>query len=807
MRKVNLLENLIRDVLYGGRMFRRSPGFTAIAVLSLALGIGANTAIFSLVNAILLRSLPVSHPEQLVLLTSYDRTGKVGDFPTSDYLDLRDHSRAFSGLLAASHLAQIDVGFGGQIESAHSKIVSGNYFSVLGVRTAIGRTLRNEDDNLPVAVISDRFWRRSFGGSPSVLGKQVSLDGVAFTIAGVVPPGFFGEVVGEAPDIWASLMLGQAEGRDQPGITWLNLIGRLRPGVRIEQAAAELNVLLSQIRAAGGRSSIERIAVEPGGRGLSDLRERFSDPLRILMVVVAVVLLIACANLASLLLARAVTRQREIATRLAIGASRGRLVRQLLTESLALTLLGCGLGLLFAVWSTRLLLTMVAGGGRAIVLDLRPDIRVLLFVGTVSVATGILFGLAPALQAVRRDVGLALKLSARNLAGRGRQWGLRDALIVGQVALSLVLVVGGGLFIRTLRNLKVQDAGFRADNVLIVEFNPQRGYQPQWTDLIVRLLQGAKAIPGVRAASVSFNGTLADFGSGVMGLQVDGYVPANTEDQRARADWIGPDYFETSGIPILEGRDFSLADNSNAPRVAVINQTMARHYFGNRSAVGRRFEFNKEGYEIVGVAKDAKYNDLRESTQRLVYFAVLQQKNGGIYSLEVRTAGSPIAFAGSLRAAIREIDPRMRIGEVTTLSKRIDRKLSREYVVAGISGFFSGLTLVLVSIGIYGTLAYTVAQRTNEIGIRMALGAQPASILMMVLHDVLRVLAAGLVVGVAAVLACGRLVASMLFGLKPTDLATIALAASALIVTALAAGYIPARRASRTDPLTALRFE
>jgi predicted permease len=799
---VNLVENLIQDALYAGRMFRRSPGFTAIAVLSLALGIGANTAIFSLVNAVLLRSLPVNHPEQLVLLTSFLQTGKLGDFSSSDYLAFRDGSRALSGLLAASHLAQVDVGFGAETETAQSKVVSGNYFSLLGVATALGRPFRNEDDSLPVAVISDRFWRRSFGGSPSVIGQQVTLDGRAFTIVGVAPPEFFGEVVGEAPDIWASLLLGEMERRNQPGITWLNLMGRLRRGVRIEQAGAELNVRLSQVR---GESGIERIAVEPGARGLSDLRERFSDPLQILMAVVAVVLLIACANLASLLLARAATRQREIATRLAIGADRGRLVRQLLTESVLLALLGCGLGLLFAAWSTRLLLTMVSGGGSAIVLDLRPDIRVLLFVGAVSVATGILFGLAPALQAVRRDVGPALKLSARNLAGRGRQWGLRDALIAGQVALSLVLLVSGGLFIRTLRNLKIQDVGFRADNVLVVEFNPQREYQPKWTDLIVRLLQGAKAIPGVRAASVSFNAP-ADSESGVMGLQIDGYVPGSTEDQRARADWIGPDYFETAGIPILAGRDFSLADNSTAPRVAIVNQTMARHYFGNRPAVGRRFEFNKEGYEIIGVAKDAKYNDLRESTPRLVYFAELQ-KNDGINSLEVRTAGSPLAVAGSLRKAIRAIDPRMRIGEITTFSERIDRKLSREYLVADISGFFSGLTLLLVSIGIYGTLAYAVAQRTNEIGIRMALGAQPASILAMVLQDILRVLAAGLGAGVVAVWACGRLVASLLFGLKPTDLATIALSVLALIAIALAAGYVPARRASRIDPLSALRFE
>jgi len=810
MRKVNFVENVIRDIRYAGRMFRKSPGFTAIAVLSLALGIGANTAIFSLIHAVLMRDLPVGHPEQLALLTSFVQTGKLGDFATEDYLDLREHSRSFSGLIAASHLAQIDVGFAGQTETAQRKIVSGNYFSSLGVTTALGRPFTNEDENLPVAILSDRLYQRSFGGSPSVLGKQVTLDGMAFTVIGVAPPEFLGEVVGEAPDIWASLILGQAERRNQAGITWLNLIGRLIPGVTMERAAAELNVLLPQLHAQGrGSGFIKSVTVAPGGRGFSDLRERFSGPLRILMVVVAVVLLIACANLASLLLARAATRQREIATRLAIGAARGRVLCQLLTESVVLALLGCGAGLLFAAWGVRILLALLTGGapggGRAIVLDLRPDLPVLLFAAAVSLATGILFGVAPALQAVRRDVGPALKLNARNL-GPGRPWGLRNLLVAAQVALCLFLLVGGGLFIQTLRNLRVQDAGFHPGNVLIVQFNPQRGYRPQVADLVVRLLQGVKAVPGVQAASVSFNGILSDSASGVAGLQVDGYVPPSAEDQRARADWVGPDYFATAGIPLTEGRDFSLADDSAAQKVAIVNQTMAAHYFGNRPASGRRFQFNKEAYTIVGVAKDAKYQDLRESTPRLVYFAVLQ-RGGGIGALDVRTAGSPLAFAGTLRTAIRQIDPRLRIGEVTTLSGRMDRKLSREYLVADISGFFSGLTLLLVSIGIYGTLAYSVARRTSEIGIRMALGAQPGSVLRMVLRDILRLLAVGVAVGVVAVLACGPLVESMLFELKSSDLPTIALAALALAATALAAGYLPARRASRIDPLTALRLE
>jgi predicted permease len=803
MRKVNLLENLMQDLRYAGRTFRKSPGFTAIAVLSLAFGIGTNTAIFSLIDAVLLKSLPVNHPEELAALEPLSPEGKRGwGFSYPAYLDLRDANHVFSGLLAASGPRQIEVGIGADTEPAQNKIVSSTYFSVLGVRPILGRAFNNQDDGLQVAVISHRFWKQSFGGSDSVLGRQIALEGVPFTIVGVAPPGFFGEAVGEAPDIWASVSLEQAQRRNDRGYVWLNLMGRLKPGVKASQAAAELNLILTHT----GPANAEHTAVEPGGRGLSGLRDRFTDPLRILMAVVAVVLLIACANLASLLLARATARQREIATRLAIGAGRGRLVRQLLTESVLLAAMGGMLGVLFATWSSRLLLDLVVGGGRPIALDLRPDVRILLFAGMISLVTGMLFGLAPALQAVGRDVAPALKLGARSLAGRGRRWGLKDALIVAQVALSLLLLVVGGLFIRTLQNLKDQDTGFRAGNILSVELGAQRGYQPQWPALEVRLLERMRAIPGVQAASVSFNGTLSDSGSGVGGLKIDGYIPRSPEDQRSRADWVGPGYFETAGIPLLDGRDFTLADNTAAPKVALVNQTLARHYFGNSPAVSRRFEFNKESYEIIGVVKDAKYIDLREPSPRLVYFASLQ-RTGGIHALEVRTAGSPLAFAGTVRTAIREIDPRLRLGIVTTVQQRIDRKLSREHLVADLAAFFGGLTVLLVAIGIYGTLAYSVAQRTNEIGIRMALGAQPWSVLRMVLRDILLVLAAGLAVGVAAVMACGQLVASMLFGLKPTDATTIALAALVLSAMALAAGYIPARRASRVDPLAALRAE
>ena len=520
----------------------------------------------------------------MVVLASFSKEGRVGDFGYPDYLVLRDGNRAFSGVLAASSLARINVGLGPQSAVANRKIVSSNYFSVLGIPPALGRVFETADESLPFAVISSGFWKRSFGGSPSAVGKQIDLDGLPFTIAGVAPPEFFGETVGESPDIWTTMSLLPAR-MNLPGFTWLNLMGRLRPGVQASQAAADLNLLLPQLTDGESRGGfIHRISVESGDRGGSGLRDSFSGPLSILMAVVAVVLLIACANLASLQLARAAARQREIATRLALGAGRGRIVRQLITESMLLASLGGVLGLLFAVWSERFLLTLVAGVGRAITVDLRPDIRILGFTAAISIATGVLFGLAPALMAVRQGVG---GVSSLIVASRGRRSRLREGLIAIQVALSILLLVVGGLFIRTIQNLKTQDVGFRAANVLSVQLGSERDYRPHWASVIVALLQRMEAIPGVQAASASFNETLANNSSGVSGLRFDGYPPAR-EKERTNANWVGPRYFETAGIPLVEGREFSLADNSQARKVAIINQTVARRYFGNRLAVARR---------------------------------------------------------------------------------------------------------------------------------------------------------------------------------------------------------------------------
>ena len=508
MNSIGFLETFWQDARFALRMLRRNPGFAAIAILTLALGIGVNTAIFSLLDAILLRTLPVSHPESLVVLASYSHDSRVGDFGYQDYLRLRDANQAFAGMLAASSQSRIDVDMDGDTESALRKIVSANYFSVLGVQPAVGRVFSNDDDNLPLAVISNGFWKRSFSGSRSVIGKQIDLDGSAFTIVGVAPQDFFGETVGEAPDIWATISLMPESRRSMPGYTWLNLMGRLKPGVHPQQASVDVSRVVPQLSASESHGGfLTRVAVESGDRGSSAMRDTFSVPLNVLMAVVAIVLLIACANLASLQLARAATRQREIATRQALGAGRGRIVRQLLTESVMLALAGGAVGLLFALWTEQFLLNLVAGAGRALAVDVGPNAHALGFTAAISIATGVLFGLAPALQAARQG-GVGLNPNSQFRVGRSRRWVLKDVLIAAQVALSVLLLIVGGLFVRTLENLKTQDIGFQAANVLSMQIGSEGGHQPLSANQIAPLLQRLDALPGVRASSFSFNPTL-----------------------------------------------------------------------------------------------------------------------------------------------------------------------------------------------------------------------------------------------------------------------------------------------------------
>jgi predicted permease len=809
------IDRVMQDVRYAARMLRNSPVFTAIALLSLALGIGANTAIFTMINAVLLQTLPVRDPERLVLLTSFQRNGLVGNFAYPDYERLRDGTQVFSGVLAASRPAPINVGVNNEPQRVLVQLVSGNYFGVIGVEPRLGRMFTPQDDDEPVAVISHGYWQRTFGGDPGVIGKSVTVNGSPCRIVGVTAPDFAGETVGQATDVWVPIGMLQSvrpsafDLKKVRFVSWLYLMGRLKPDMTIERARVEADILVARIHGEFGTNPemdyLHHIVMEPGSRGSAGLRNGFSAVLLTLMGVVAFVLLIACTNLATLLLARAVSRQREIATRLALGAGRGRLIRQLLTESVLLAVLGGALGLLFAFWSNRFLLRQVSEGVGSITVNLYPDLRVLLFSAAVAVLTGIVFGLVPALRAARANISANLRTQSPTPSHGARLWGLRDVLLTAQVALSLVLVAGGLLFARTLWNLKTLDLGLQPGNVLLAGVGPPD--QRLATDVVVRLLERASAIPGVVSASVSLNLPLGNTGSGVNGIEIPGFTPQSEEDQQARADWIGPSYFDTLAIPLVRGRAFSFADTTNSQSVVIVNETMARFYFGDRSPVGGRLRFNEKEYEIVGVVRDAKYRELRESTPRMLYFALLQNAAVGPMTLELRTSGSPLELAGAVRAALAEVDTRLTIREMTSLSGLIDRKLIPEYLIAGMSGFFSGLTLLLVCIGIYGTLGFTVSRRANEIGVRLALGAKPSRVLLMVMKDIMRPLAAGLVLGLLIVLASGPLVASLLFGLGANDPATMFFAALLLSSVALAAAYIPARRASRFDPYITLRLE
>jgi len=795
-------ERLVQDLRYGLRGLRRSPVFAVTAVISLGLGIGANTAIFSVIDAALLRPLPGVRTDRLVLITS----PKIGDFGYQDFLDLRSGTRTLSDVIAAASTRKVLAGIGTDTDQVLTKIVSGNYFDGLGVSAALGRTFTLAEETEPVAVLSHACWMRRFGGDARVLGRDIQLDGLRVAIVGVAPAGFFGEAPGESPEVWASVALLPAGMRKAPGFTWLNLIGRLRPDATIDEARADLSAIMARLHPSTSPDDVawRQIAVAPGTRGLSGLRDRFNDSLLVLMAIVGLVLLIACTNLGSLLVARGAARQKELATRLAIGASRGRVVRQLMTENLLLAVAGAGLGLIVAAWSSSALLRLAGGGADALALDVGVDERVLVFTAAVSIAACMLFGLAPAIRSVRQ-AGSSLVASGQRIVGRTRRWTTRDAFIVAQIALSLVLLTCSALFIRTLQNLEQQDLGFGLDSRVQVQIARERGYRPAIATLVPALLERTAAIPGVASASVALNGVLADSGSGVNGLKIEGYAPRDAQDARARADWVGPDYFRTVGIRLLSGREFTLGDTTDAQKVAVVNETMARHYFGDGTAVGRRFTFNKAEYEIVGVARDAKYTDLREPPPRVIYFALLQTA-GGVGVLEIRSSAlDPLALAEPVRAAIREVDPHLAADEIATPSARMGRKLAREHMVADLATVFSGLTLLLVSIGVYGTLAYSAARRTREIGVRLALGSRRAAVVWIMMRDIVVRLAVGVVVGAIGVFAAGRLVSALLFGLRPDDVPTIAIAVTILGLVAFVAGAVPTIRASRLDPARVLR--
>jgi predicted permease len=825
---------LSRDIRHAIRSLRQAPGFVLVVVITLGLGIGANTAIFSLMDQVLLRPLPVHDPSGLVLLDGpgafQGRTVNLATFSYPMYVDFRDRNEVFSGVLARFPLSTTVVWRGGS-ERANGELVSGNFFDVLGVRPALGRVLNTADDRVPgahpIAVLSYGYWQRRFGGDPLILNQTITVNGHPLTIVGVSARGFAGVQVGQAADVMLPLMMKAQmtptwNDLDNRRSRWVTVMARLKPGVSRTAAEAAMNVIYRQINEQEvkdipnnsenfrKRFVSKHLDVLPGHRGLSDLRREFSTPLIVLMSMVGVVLLIACANVANLLLARTTARQKEIALRLALGAGRARIIRQQLVESGLLALAGTVVGLLLAWWTGGLLLAALPGDPAARNLSAEPDLRVTGFAIGTGVLTALLFGIVPAIHATRAGVIAALKEESGSVAGGGRQARLRRVLVISQVALSMLLLAGAGLFARSLYNLKWLDPGFRVDDLFVFSVDPSlSGYEGgRLTTLYRRMQEELAAVPGVRSVSMSEVGTLAG-DNWSQTVRVDGYESKEGEDLNPSVDGVGPRYFETMGIPLVSGREFTERDVIGAPKVAIINETMAKYFFGSSNPIGRRFGFGRgkpTDIEIVGVAKDVRSVELRDQPPRYVYIPYAQDDSVTQLTYYVRAARDDGgAIAAGIRQSVRRLDPNLPIFNMKTMAVQIDESLFVERMVAVLSVAFGALATLLAAIGLYGVMSYAVTRRTREIGIRMALGAERRRVLWLVLREVAAMALAGIVGGLAAALWLTRQVQSQLYGLSPNDPLTLGIAMGLLAAVAIASGYIPARRATTIDPMIALK--
>ncbi len=829
------MSGLGRDLRHAARGLRKNPSFTLIVVVTLALGIGANAAIFSLMDQVLFRALPVRDPGQLVLLDGpgpfRGRTVNNMTFSYPMYADFRDRNEVLAGALARFQMS-MTVGWNGVADRAEGDLVSGNYFEVLGVRPALGRVFTAADDKTPgahpVAVISHGYWLRRFGGDHAIVNQPISVNGHPFTIVGVAEPGFNGIQVGTRSDVMVPMMMKASmtptwNDLDNRRSRWVNVMARLKPGITAEQAEVQLNVVYRQaneqeILALENPSESFRkrfvekhLEVLPGGRGLSDLRRQFSLALIVLMCMVGVVLLIACANIANLLLARATSRQKEFAVRLALGAGRARIVRQQLVESLLLAIAGAMLGLVLARWTGTLLIAALPGSGPADTLSASPDLRVVGFTLVLALLTAVIFGIVPALQATRPAVTSSLKEEAGSVAGGGRQARMRRALVVGQVAMSMLLLAGAGLFARSLHNLRSVDPGFRAESLISFSVDPfLSGYDRKRSLLLFeRLQKELAAVPGVRHVSMSEIGALTGNGWG-MTVRVDGYNQKEGEDMNPNFDGVGPGYFATMGIPLVRGREFSERDTKDAPRVAIINEAMAKYFFGETDPIGRRFGVGREpatSIEIVGVVKSVRSLTLRETPPRYAYLPYGQDESLTQLTFYVRAAGAEAHLAGAIRETVRRLDGNLPVFDMKSMEAQVAESLFVERMVAWLSVAFGALATLLAAIGLYGVMSYAVARRTREIGIRMALGAEPSGVLWLVLSEVALLSAVGVFAGLLTAFFAARRVESQLFGLTPTDPITLGSAVALLLTVALLAGFVPARRATRIDPLLALRTE
>ncbi len=859
------MKNLWQDVRYGLHVMLKNPGFTAVAVITLALGIGANTALFSVVNTVLLKKLPVTDPDGLVLFHSVSNSQFTpgshngtnltdpatnlttrSSFPYQTFLRMREQRGACSDVTAFGSIS-LNVNADGLADVADAQTVTGNYYEVLGVRPFLGRMITYADDNSavsPVAVISHRYWQKRFGGDRGVIGKQINLNNIPFTIVGVAPPGFEGAMdLGSSMDVaipmgWETRVNGDRSEFMGAGDWWLRIVGRLKPGATIEQARASLDLAFQQSalehregrqaqRRARGQEPIKQLEPKDyphlgaisGSRGEMGFRKFYRKPLRLLLGVVGLVLLISCANVANLLLVRASSRQKEIAVRLAMGASRGRLIRQLLTESVLLSTVGGAVGVLFALWIKDSLLGVNEwAAGPNVSLNPSLDLRVLGFTFGLSLLTGIVFGIVPAWRATRLDLTPALKDTGRGSSGTTRSV-LSRSLVVAQVSLSLLLLIGAGLLVRTLINLQGVETGFNERNLLLFNVDPtQVGYkEDRLRDFYQRMFAQLEAVPGVQAVTFSrlpllsrssVNGTF-DLPGAKPGP--DGNVP---QTGTVYFHNVRENFFTAMEIPLLQGRTFTAQDDLKAPKVAVVNQTFAQKYLAAGNPIGQRFSTDAarpNEIEIIGVVRDAKYTSQRDEIPATMYRSWLQTPGAtSNMTFEIRTAGEPKAYLPAIRQAMRELEPKLPLNNIKTQIEQADQTLGMERLFAKLMSLFGLLAQQLASIGLYGVMAYSVSRRTHEIGIRMALGANRGRMLAMILRQGMTLTLIGVALGLAGAYVLTKYLeslTSMLFGVQPRDPLTFVVTATLLTIVALVACFIPARRATKVDPMVALRYE
>jgi len=827
-RRTNMLADLWQDLRYGARMLVKQPGFTFVAVLTLALGIGANTAIFSLADKLLIRWLPVRAPGELVLLSAESVNPRFLNniFSYPDYIDYRERNEVLAGLIAFIPIAgRLEAG--AQEERINVELVSGNYFEVLGVPPVRGRSFLPEEDQTPgahpVAVLSYGFWQRRFGGDPNLIGRSVKINDQSLTVIGIARAGFTGIALESPVDVFAPLMM---RPQLRPGglplearnAAWLRLMGRLKPGLTLPQAQASLDLLARQIREANTPLSNrglpfyeKQMLLEPGGKGTSILRREMSGTLKLLMAVGILLLLSACANLASLLLARSAARRREIAVRLALGASRARLIAQLLTESVLLVLPGALAGLLIAPWLYGLLLAFQPQIVMAqTALGASLDGRVLIFTLLVSLLSGVLFGLAPALQSARTDLVAALKDAEPGFSQGARRLNVRHLLVVAQVALTLVMLVGGGLFIRTLRNLLAIDPGFRPEQVLRVPLElPRQKYDAEKSNQFYRtLIERLKALPGVEAVTVAGR-TPLDGARRSMSVVIEGYQVQPGENIGVTFNQVGPAYHELMRIPIVQGRGFTAEDRAGAAGVVIINEALARLYFPNQNPIGKRLSRGpgQPWLEIIGVTRNIMLGALTETPAPQIDLPAWQQPIGNYARVLMRTTGDSDGLIAAVRREVQLLDPGVALRGISTLSEDMLDSIAPARMAATLTNLFGLTALLLAAIGLYGVMAFAVSQRMQEIGIRMALGARNASVLWLVVRQGMKLALLGVVIGLCAAWAMARLITRFLYGVSATDPLTFAAIALLLLVVALLACLAPARRATKVDPLVALRCE